>query len=167
MELYIGPKLTGRPFKSHPSIEGILDTGSGINVGSLKYFADLRAKHPELVDDFGEMTPEMYESLRVGGIEEASEGTDCSHYIVLRTPMYTEGTMVTLGIALTTGLACNLIWGLPTLIKSKMIINLWEKYVYSSVFQTTFPLVFKTPVTRDTVPESGELTPAFGVQRQE
>ena len=74
------------------------------------------------------------------------------HFVELKTPFINEGEKVTLRIALTSELSCNLIFGLPFIIKAKMSAHLWDKYVSSAVFQTTFPLEFHAPETKEEVP---------------
>jgi hypothetical protein len=67
-----------------------------------------------------------------------------------------RGNEVDLRIALTEGLSCNLIFGLPFIVRAKMIINTYEKYMVSLVFQTTFPLHYHPPELRTSVvPQEG------------
>ena len=45
------------------------------------------------------------------------------------------------------------------MLKSKMVANFAEGFVYSSVFQATFMLEFKTPILEDSVPQQDGHTP--------
>jgi hypothetical protein len=69
--------------------------------------------------------------------------------------------MVTLHVALTSGLSCNLIFGLPFIIKAKMTAHLFEKYVASSMFHATFPLIYHPPELLDEVVEQDGMTLAL------
>ena len=118
----------------------------------------VRERYPELIEDFGIMSGDPGDMIKVGGIEKEGDGAVCTHYIILKTPYIHLGEQVTLGIALTNELSCNLILGLPLIIRAKMVLNLWEKYVTSPVFKTSFPLEFHPPYSRERVPiQDGEI----------
>ena len=134
-----------------PTVRGIFDTGSGVTIGYLPYWTCVADKYPHLIEEFCEMDTAVFQELKVGGIQKEGEGALCTHYIVLRTPFITDGQPVTIRVALTNELSCNLIFGLPFIVKSKMSAHLWDKYVSSAVFQTTFPLEFHAPETREEV----------------
>ena len=152
----VGDKSTGQSWKSMPTVRALMDTGSGLNIGYAPYWKSVKEEKPELVKEFGKMSSDESDKLTVGGIDRYAEGTTCSHYIVLRTPFTDNGREVELRIALTDGLSCNLIFGLPFIVKSKMTINTYEKYVVSSVFQATFPLFYHPPELRESiVPQVG------------
>ena len=157
----IGERKTGVPWTRNAKLRGLLDTGSGVTIGLLSYFEALATRHKELVKEFGRMSDEDRDELTVGGIEKGGQGTVCTHYIILKTPFTDKGREVELRIALTAGLSCNLIFGMPFIIKSKMIINPWEKYAYSPVFQATFPLQYHPPELRETPPSQEGLVPTF------
>lgn len=61
------------------------------------------------------------------------------------------GREVDLHIALTDSLSCNLILGIPFIVKAKMVIHTAEKYVVSGVFKMTFPIFYHPPELRDSV----------------
>jgi hypothetical protein len=147
----VGHKQTGQSMKTLPTIRALLDTGSGLNIGYEPYWKSVYQNHPEIVREFGKMSENEEEKLTIGGIDRHGEGTSCTHYIVLKTPFLDRGREVDLRIALTDGLSCNLIFGLPFIIRAKMAINTWEKYVVSSIFQTTFPIYYHPPELRDCV----------------
>jgi hypothetical protein len=167
ISINVGERVTGKPLKSHPSLEGIADSASGVNLGRLQYFLDVRQKYPDWFQAFGEMTPEIYDSLRVGGIDNFSKGAECTHYATLHTPMFVNGMAITISFALTDSLPCNLIWGLPFMIKAKMVLSLAEKYVYSETFRTTYPIEYKIPQMEDDIAGPDEVTPVFGVSMSE
>ena len=151
MAFPIGDGGTGHQWKHAPTVKGVFDTGSGLTIGYLPYWSSVANQYPELVEDFGEMTQEEFEELRVGGIEKEGEGATCTHFIALKTPFFNEGKQVILRVALTKSLSCNLIFGLPFIVKAKMTANLWEKFVVSALFQATFPLEYHPPEVREEV----------------
>jgi len=152
----IGPRNRNSSWKHLATIRGVFDTGSGITIGYLKYWKSVAERYPEFVEEFDTMDAASYEKLRIGSIEKNGEGALCTHYIVLRTPFTSEGRPVTLRVALTDGLSCNLIFGLPFICKAKMIAHLAERYVDSSVFKAAFKMEFHAPELRDSVVEQGE-----------
>ena len=147
----IGHRSPGQSWRTLATIRALLDTGSGLNIGYLPYWLSVFNKYPELVREFGKLSDDERDKLTVNGIDRNGEGTSCTHYIVLKTPFTDNGKEVDLRIALTEGLSCNLIFGLPFIVKAKMAINMWEKFVVSSVFQTTFPLYYHPPELRNSV----------------
>jgi hypothetical protein len=152
----IGHKRPGQSMKTCPTIRALIDTGSGLNIGYEPYWKSVYEEYPELVREYGELSEEEHNKLTIGGIDREGEGTTCSHYIVLKTPFMDRGNEVDLRIALTEGLSCNLIFGLPFIVRAKMIINTYEKYMVSLVFQTTFPLHYHPPELRTSVvPQEG------------
>jgi len=152
----IGARTKNTSWKHAATIRGVFDTGSGITIGYLRYWRSVAERYPQFVEEFDTMDAARYEKLRIGSIEKNGEGAVCTHYIVLRTPFTSEGRPVTLRIALTDGLSCNLIFGLPFICKAKMIAHLAEKYVDSSVFNAAFRMEFHPPELRDAVVEQGE-----------
>jgi hypothetical protein len=70
---------------------------------------------------------------------------------VLKTPFTDMGREVDLHIALTDSLSCNLIFGIPFIVKAKMVIHTAEKYVVSEVLKLTFPLFYHPPELHDSV----------------
>jgi hypothetical protein len=157
----VGEAEPGSPWQKLTTIRGLLDTGSGVNIGYKPYWESVAAHYPKLVKEFGQLDPDDHEELTVGGIEKSGEGTSCSHYIILKTPFFENGNPIELRIALTDGLSCNLIFGLPFIVKSKMIINVWEKYVASPVFQASFPLLYHPPELRENIVTQDITTPVL------
>ena len=149
----IGTGFGRGSWKHAPTVRGVFDTGSGITIGYLPYWESVANRHPELVETFDTMDKDTFEELRVGGIEKEGEGATCTHFIELRTPFYNEGRPVTLKVALTESLSCNLIFGLPFIVRAKMVANLAEKFVVSNLFQATFPLEYHPPEVREEVVE--------------
>jgi hypothetical protein len=157
----VGEAEPGSPWQNLTTIRGLLDTGSGVNIGYKPYWESVAAHYPELIKEFGQLDPDDHEELTVGGIEKSGEGTSCSHFIILKTPFVENGSPIELRIALTDGLSCNLIFGLPFIVKSKMIINVWEKFVVSPVFQASFPLLYHPPELRESVIAQDGTTPVL------
>ena len=154
----IGERKLGSSWKNNPMIRGLLDTGSGVSIGSLPYFRDIALRYKELVKEFGKLDSEDHDELTVGGIDKQGQGTACTHFIILKTPFMDKGQEVEVRIALTNGLSCNLIFGMPFIVKSKMVINPWEKYAFSPVFQANFPLQYHPPELREaTVAQDGSV----------
>lgn len=149
----IGPKGQSESWSQMPSMCGLLDTGSGLTIGRLSYWMDVKDKYPELIAEFGQMAEDVEEHIQVGGIEQESKGSTvtCSHYISVITPFRANGEPVNINIALTPDLACNLIFGIPFIIKAKLTVSMWEKYAVSPVFNTTFKVEYIEPRSRDTV----------------
>jgi hypothetical protein len=156
----VGPGDQTR-WKHLPTIRGVFDTGSGITIGYLPYWSSVAERYPQLIEQFGEMDNTTYEELKVAGIQRDGEGSLCTHFIVLITPFVDNGEPVTIRIALTNELSCNLIFGLPFIIKAKMAVHLWDKYVSSAVFRTTFPLEFHAPEIREEVPMQDNTSTTF------
>jgi hypothetical protein len=144
----VGDRLPGQSLKTCPSIRALIDTGSGLNIGYEPYWRSVNSNHPEVVREFGRMEDN---ELTIGGIDKNGDGANCTHYIVLKTPFVDMGREVDLHIALTDSLSCNLIFGIPFIIKAKMVIHTAEKYVVSEVLKTTFPLFYHPPELRDSV----------------
>jgi hypothetical protein len=142
---------TGQSLKTCPSVRALIDTGSGLNIGYEPYWRSVSINHPELVREFGKWSDEEENDLTIGGIDRHGESTNCTHYIVLKTPFVDMGREVDLRIALSDSLSCNLIFGIPFQIRSNMVIHTAEKYVVSSVLKTTFPLFYHPPELRETV----------------
>ena len=157
----VGDAEPGTPWQKLTTIRGLLDTGSGVNIGYKPYWESVAVHYPKLVKEFGQLDPDDHEELTVGGIEKSGEGTSCSHFIILKTPFSENGSPIELRIALTDGLSCNLIFGLPFIVKSKMVINVWEKYVASPVFQASFPLLYHPPELRESVVTQDGTTPVL------
>jgi hypothetical protein len=157
----VGEAEPGSPWQKLTTIRGLLDTGSGVNIGYKPYWESVAVQYPKLVKEFGQLDPDDHEELTVGGIEKSGEGTSCSHFIILKTPFSENGSPIELRIALTDGLSCNLIFGLPFIVKSKMVINVWEKYVVSPVFQASFPLLYHPPELRESVVAQDATTPVL------
>jgi hypothetical protein len=150
----------GRHRSEMITVIGVFDSGSGVTIGYLPYWESVAARFPELVEEFIEITEE-YEGLTIGGIDKNGAGTVCTHRITLKTPFVVEGQKVTLSVALTAGLSCNLIFGLPFILKAKMTAHLFDKYVSSMAFQTTFPLIYQAPVALDEMVEQEGTVPAL------
>jgi hypothetical protein len=144
------PQPTGN-WNQNPTMSGIFDTGSGLTIGRLPYWRSVADRYPELIHEFGEMSEDSNEQIRVGGIEQDGQGATCTHFISIKTPFIENGKAVKINIALTEELSCNLIFGLPLIVKAKMTAYLWEKYVTSQVFGASFPLDYHPPFHRDTV----------------
>jgi hypothetical protein len=147
--------------KHNPTMSGIFDTGSGLTIGNLSYWTSVKNTYPDLVEDFGEITNDENEQIRVGGIEQEGRGATCTHFIEMKTPFTNQGNAVTISIALTEDLSCNLILGIPLIVKAKMTANLWDKFVYSKVFDTSFKIEYHPPFARETVVIQGEEIPAL------
>ena len=107
------------------------------------------------------MDPEDHDELTVGGIDKQGQGPSCTHFIILKTPFTDKGQEVELRIALTNGLSCNLILGMPFIVKSRMVINPWEKYAFSPVFQANFQLQYHPPELRETTVAQDGTVPAL------
>ena len=169
IELPVGDKELGTPISHLPKVKGVLDTGSGLNIGNKDYWSSVNDRFPELIEEFGEMSEEPGDMIKVGGIEKEGEGAICTHYVILKTPYVHQGEQVTLGIALTNELSCNLILGLPLIIRAKLTVNLWEKYVTSPVFKASFPIDFHPPYSRESVPiQDGDIvTLETAVEKQQ
>ena len=165
IKMPIGEKTPGTSWKNNPTIRGLLDTGSGVSIGSLAYFRDIAHRYKHLVKEFGKLDPVEHEELTVGGIDKKGQGTACSHFIILRTPFTDKGQEVELRIALTDGLSCNLILGMPFIVKSKLVINPWEKYAFSAVFQANFQLEYHPPELRETTLAHDGSIPAFAASK--
>ena len=161
IKLPIGQPDPDGNYKHNPTMSGIFDTGSGLTIGNLSYWTSVKNTYPDLVEDFGEMTNDENEQIRVGGIEQEGRGATCTHFIEMKTPFTNQGTAVTISIALTEDLSCNLIYGLPLIVKAKMTANLWDKFVYSKVFDTTFKIEYHPPFARETVVIQDEEIPAL------
>jgi hypothetical protein len=146
--LQVGHMKPGQSLKTCPSIRALIDTGSGLNIGYEPYWRSVSVNHPEVVREFGKIGGN---ELTIGGIDKNGEGANCTHYIVLKTPFVDMGREVDLHIALTDSLSCNLILGIPFIVKAKMVIHTAEKYVVSGVFKMTFPIFYHPPELRDSV----------------
>jgi hypothetical protein len=157
----IGILETGETLKHAATVCGIFDTGAGLNIGYLPYWASVYEEYPDLVAEFGKVDEEEFESLEIGGIDRNGKGVHCSHFIVLNTPFTNNGARVTVRIALTEHTSCNLVFGLPFILKAKMIANLFDEYVTSSVFQTTFRLEYMVPSLREKAPLQTGTNKAF------
>lgn len=163
----VGDRQPGQSWKTMPTIRALLDTGSGLNIGYGPYWRSVAEQCPTLVREYGKLDDTDCERLTVGGIDKNGEGTACSHFIVLKTPFTEKGREVDLRIALTDGLSCNLIFGLPFIVRARMTINMWEKYVVSTVFHTTFPLHYHPPELRDSIiPQDGTPLTLTAARRQ-
>ena len=100
-----GHREPGQSWKTVPSIRALLDTGSGLSIGSKPYWESVWNRYPELFHKFEKMGEEEQGQLTIGGIDKHGEGTACTHYMVLRTPFTDRGMEVQLRVALTDGLS--------------------------------------------------------------
>ena len=133
-------------------IQGVLDSGSGVNIGYYGYWADFAQKYPQYVVHFGPMDVGDYNKILVGGISKEDPASPCSHYIEISTPLRTDGQPVSIRIALTQNLSTTLLIGTPFLVRGRMVIHMAESYVFSNSFQKAFPIQFLVPHLRDKVP---------------
>ena len=133
-------------------ISTMIDTGAGLNIGLLSYWQDFADKFPHLVKAFGPIDFSRYEKVIVGSVNKAAEGTVCTHFIELYTPLQENGQLVSLRIGLAENFAATLIIGLPFAVRARMALYLAEGYVFAQAVQRTFPLKYMTPVCHQTVP---------------
>jgi hypothetical protein len=134
----------------------MLDTGAGLTIGQLDYWADFAEKLPQYVKTFGKIDFSSYDTICVGGVNKKALATTCTHFIELYTPLRENGRQITLRIGLARNFAANLILGLPFLVRSRMIIYVAEAYVFSQAFQKAFPIQYLPPIRRTTVVTQGE-----------
>jgi hypothetical protein len=139
-----------------PVVQGLLDTGAGLNIGFYDYWEDFARNFPQCVKAFGPIDFSAYEKIMVGSVNKDAMATTCTHFIELYMPLRENGRQVTLRIGLAQNFAANLILGLPFFVRARMVIYLAEEYVFSQAFQKTFPLQFLTPIRRNTVAIQGE-----------
>jgi hypothetical protein len=139
-----------------PVVQGLLDTGAGLNIGFYDYWEDFARNFPQYVKAFGPIDFSSYEKIMVGSVNKDAMATTCTHFIELYMPLRENGRQVTLRIGLAQNFAANLILGLPFFVRARMIIYLAEGYVFSQAFQKAFPLQFLTPIRRKTVAIQGE-----------
>jgi hypothetical protein len=97
-----------------------------------------------------------------GSINEDINGTMCTHFIELYTPLMENGQSVSLCIGLAEGFAANLIVGLPFGIRARLVIYLADSYVFSQTFQRTFPIEYLPAISLSTVPHPDNVSiPTF------
>lgn len=138
-------KASGTSLRDMTKVAGVYDTGAGLNLGNYGHWRAVSDSYPELVKTLVPIDEGMYNELRIGGIECESAGIKATHYIDLFTPFSENGHEISLRIALSPDLTCNLIFGLPFMIRAKMVMNTHEGFVYSGVFETTFPVDYRVP----------------------
>ena len=146
----------GMDEENPPIVQGLLDTGAGLNIGYLPFWDSMAKKYPHLVKEFGPIDFSEYDKICVGGVNKDALATTCTHFIELYMPLRKNGRQVTLRIGLAQNFAANLILGIPFFVRARMIIYLAEGYVFSQAFQRTFPLQFLPPIRRETAPTQGE-----------
>jgi hypothetical protein len=146
-----------------PNLQGMLDTGAGLNIGYKPYWESFASRYPQYVKAAGPIDPNLYDSISVGGCNKDAKNAECTHFIELFMPIRENGRQVTLRIALADDFAANLILGIPFFVRARMIIYLAEGCAFSQSFQRAFPIQFLPPIRRDTVPiqEEGGITQTF------
>ena len=144
------------------AIQGLLDSGSGLNVGYYGYWADFAERYPQYVVNFAPMDTEEHDKILVGGISKEDPASACSHFIEIITPLRNEGKPVSIRIALAQNFAATLIIGTPFLVRGRMVIHMAESYVFSNSFQKAFHIQYLVPHLRETVPnQDGQKAKTF------
>ena len=149
-------------WKHSEHLRAVFDSGAGVSLGYLPFFQDLYEKKPHLVHTFARIDLEVFAEILVGNIDKHCDAASCTHYIELYTPFMDQGQPVTMRIALSPVLSVNALFGLPFILKAKMVPHFADSFVRSDWFQTTFPLEFMTPVLQECLPQQdGQSAPAF------
>ena len=160
--LPLGKHSADTHWKHFPHLRAVFDTGAGVSLGYLPFFQDLHEKMPHLVHEFSPINPEIYSEILVGNIDKNCDAASCSHYIELYTPFMDQGQPVTMRLALSPELSVNALLGIPFMKKAKMMINLADDFVHSSLFQTSFHLEYLIPTLRECLPlQDGQSAPTF------
>ena len=121
------------------AIQGLLDSGSGLNVGYYGYWADFAERYPQYVVNFAPMDTEEHDKILVGGISKEDPASACSHFIEIITPLRNEGKPVSIRIALAQNFAATLIIGTPFLVRGRMVIHMAESVPESVPYTVLSP----------------------------
>ena len=140
------PPLRGQSPEPDLVIEALVDTGSGLNIGYTPYWKKVHTDYPGLIKEYGEMHQENSHQFTIQGVNSEAEDLVLTHYMVVRTSLRIDNKDFDLRVALTEQSACNLILGVPFLVKSKMVIRFWERKAISHALGRNFRIYFHPPM---------------------
>jgi hypothetical protein len=151
---------------SNVSIEGMIDTGAGLNIGRLAYHSAVWKMRPDIVEQFAYIDDVANaERFGIGGIGANGAQVDCVALITYKLPYRINGRPVRLTLALTEDAAANTILSCPFLKNSGCAIVFPNDEVVVTAFGETFEITYAVPSCDDAPPPLGQEVPsAFPVR---
>jgi hypothetical protein len=125
------------------TIQGLLDTGSYFNLGTVSYWKQFHLNFPQHVQSMQQL-PSMCEADWPSGPVLTDKPLHVTHYIDLRTPFVQNNKRIIVRLSLVQENIPHLVLGLPFILKSQLSIFLAERRAFSPVFNTTFLLEYHT-----------------------
>jgi len=111
------------------SMEAIIDTGAGLNLGRRQYHAEVYRLRPEIVEQYVEINNvSNMEMFGIGCIKGSNIGIKCTAVITYKLPYVHNGAPVRLTIALSNDAAANTILSSGFLKNTKCAILLARMY---------------------------------------
>jgi len=124
-------------------LRGLYDTGGCCNMGWKLYHLEIAQKHPKLVKQVLELESVQYEKIQIGGIKDGVEiDTLIEYYIPHQDHQNDNHTMM---IGLTDSLPINTLYGLPFIIKAKLVPSFHRRACTSEFFKEEYELNMERP----------------------
>ena len=143
------------------SMEAMIDTGAGLNLGRRQYHAEVFRLRPEIVEQYEEIdNVSNMEKFGIGGIKGSDIGIQCTAVITYKLPYVHNGAPVRLTIALSDDAAANTILSSGLLKNTKCAILFGQDVLVSDVLGEHFPIHYTTPSCNDSPPEIGAGMPS-------
>ena len=150
--------LVGKKGKS--TLEAMIDTGAGLNLGRLHYHENISKQHPDIVHKFQWIKDmQALEEFNIGGVDAKSTGELAVKAVIsYYTPYTVDGQTVTIAFGLAASAAANTIIGLPFLRSTKTTVYLDDETSSTVVLQllgVSLPIAYHPPLMADMAPSSG------------
>ena len=125
------------------NLKGLYDTGGCCNMGKKDYHLRIAEKCGHLVKQVVSLRESTHNTISIGGIKDSVEIDTLIEYYLPFT--YGDGEHCTLMIGLTDDLPLNTLYGLPFILKAKIIPDYERQAAVSQYFKAEFPLIMETP----------------------
>ena len=125
------------------NLKGLYDTGGCCNMGKKDYHLKIAEKCSHVVKQVISLKETTHNTISIGGIKDSVEIDTLIEYYLPFT--YGDGEHYTLMIGLTEELPLNTLYGLPFILKAKIIPDYERQAAVSQYFKAEFNLSMEAP----------------------
>ena len=145
--------------KSEATIMSMVDSGSGLNLGSLSYHRSIADKCPQVVEEFTNLTEaENLNEFDIGGVDTRANSTKITAVVTYKTPYRVNGRPVHVSFGLSEHASINTILGLTFIRATRCAVLFSNDGNESLVCQelgATFRLDYHPPHRANAAPSAG------------
>jgi hypothetical protein len=134
------------------SLQGLLDTCAGVNLGYLPYHQSIAKRFPQVTASYTDFAKEDYRTEHIGGVDGGIASVVIVAAVDYFMPYQINGSRARLRIALSNQVATNTIFSLPFLMKSAFVLDFKTSTVHSTVFGETYKLAYVVPPLDESPP---------------